>query len=79
MYCAHCTCARSCSYLGELETQRYAAYLLPVFSKMDTLVTFARAEAGIPLIFLVTDVAAAAGMMALATGWLAALPALLPR
>lgn len=66
------------AYLGELETKRYATYLLPVFSVQDTQVTFARAEAGIPIIFIVTYLAAAAGISALGPGWLGALPTLLP-
>jgi hypothetical protein len=67
------------AYLGELETKQYATYLLPVFAVQDTKVSFARAEAGIPIIFLVTYLAAAIGAIALGSGWLASLPMLLPR
>jgi hypothetical protein len=66
------------AYLAELETKRYAAYLLPVFAVQDTKVTFARAEAGIPIVFLVTYLAAAAGALALESGWLASLATALP-
>jgi hypothetical protein len=66
------------AYLGELETKRYATYLLPVFSAQDTQVSFARAEAGIPIIFLVAYLAAAVGAIALESGWLASLAPLLP-
>ena len=69
---------RRLAYLGELETKRYAGFLLPVFSVQDTKVSFARAEAGIPIVFLVTYLAAAIGTLTFVLGWLGALSILPP-